>query len=397
MGLTKRVLALLTEKDCSEPLDPQVVAQCAPALALEGEFPQEVFEQYLLCPRIGLEPLRPWRGVASFAPELRESYRQDPRRLWQWVERNCAPLEGYQALPQSPLAALALGMAGEQGRRALFCGLCRQNGIPARLSPLDGIPEYWQNGGFVRVGAEASACLVLSAPPGRPAMYGQGYSLSRLEGGAWQALHTPDIPAGEARLLGLPPGLYRLLAILRLPDGSQLASQEDLLLAAGERRALAVRFPQAEGRQLLGDMPLPPFSLFDPAGRECPGQAVLSQQAVSLVCWLEPGREPTEHLLLELREAAGGFCARQKECAVHLATETGGDAGLALEALPFAKVWQGDFEELEGLARQLFVDPERLPLVLLADRQGRGLYACSGYNVGVGALLLALLEAAGPC
>ena len=190
-------------------------------------------------------------------------------------------------------------------------------------------------------------------------MYGQGYSLSRLEGGAWQALHTPDIPAGEARLLGLPPGLYRLLAILRLPDGSQLASQEDLLLAAGERRALAVRFPQAEGRQLLGDMPLPPFSLFDPAGRECPGQAVLSQQAVSLVCWLEPGREPTEHLLLELR--------------------------------------QGDFEELEGLARQLFVDPERLPLVLLADRQGRGLYACSGYNVGVGALLLALLEAAGPC
>jgi hypothetical protein len=39
----------------------------------------------------------------------------------------------------------------------------------------------------------------------------------------------------------------------------------------------------------------------------------------------------------------------------------------------------------------MFVDPEKLPLVILADRKGNGLYACSGYNVGTGKLLLRLL------
>ncbi len=44
------------------------------------------------------------------------------------------------------------------------------------------------------------------------------------------------------------------------------------------------------------------------------------------------------------------------------------------------------------LARRMFGDPDKLPLVLLADRKGNGLYSCSGYNVGTGELMLRLLE-----
>lgn len=339
-------LALLTEKDRSEDIDPGILEPCA------LDQPAE-----LASPRIGLEPLHVWQ-----APSVGRS----PEEMWRWVQA-LPNLEGYRDLPQSPLSALNLGAAGKQGRRVLFCGLCRQAGIPARLSPLDGEPEYGQDGAFIRLAEPATARLRLRAPSRRGAACGQDYTLSRWQGGAWRVLSTGDLPPGGEAVIALPPGRWRLLTVLRLPSGSQLGRQEDIGLQADEEREAALVFPQAASAQLLQSLPLPPF-----AGRER-----LHDSPFTLFCWLEPGREPTEHLQLELKEQEAGFAAWQDRCAVHIFTP--GEPG---------------FAELPALARQLFVDPERLPLVLLADSHGRGLYACSGYNVGIGALLLRLLEAA---
>ncbi len=332
-------LALLTEKDRSEEIDPRI------------------FDPNGMSPRIGLEPLQVWQS-----PDVGEA----PLEIWQWVQA-LDPLLGYRELPQSPLSALKLGAAGESGKDVLFCGICRKKGIPARLSPLDGEPEYEQDGTFVRVREPASARLRLRAPDGRGAVCGQDYTLSRWHNGAWKALRTGDLSAGKERDVAVPPGTWRLLTVVRLPSGDQLCREEEVTLAAGEERELALAFPQAESAQLLQCLPLPAF----------PGRELLQELPLTLLCWLEPGREPTEHLLLELREQEAGFAACREKCAVHLLTPE-----------------DGGFDELPALARQLFVDPERLPLVLLADQSGRGLYACSGYNVGVGALLLRLIEAA---
>ena len=39
------------------------------------------------------------------------------------------------------------------------------------------------------------------------------------------------------------------------------------------------------------------------------------------------------------------------------------------------------------LAREVFVDPEKLPLAIVADRSLHAVYAASGYNVGLAAML----------
>lgn len=396
LGLAERVLALLPRKDRADGVPPEVIADCAHALRWEKDFPLEVFNQALLCPRIGLEPLRAWREEASPEQQMAACWRADPKKAWQWVEEHISQAETYGELPQSPYSALKLEAAGEQGRRVLFCGMCRALGIPARLSPLDGVPEYWQDGGFCRVEKPEEACLRLVNPENRPVLWGQGYTLSRWEGGAWQVLSTGHIRAGESLSLKLSPGFYRLLTVLRLPCGDQLARQEDVCLAAGDSREVSLCFPQAQRSQLLQSLPLPPFFLTDKKGQARSSREVLAEAPVSLLCWLEPGREPTEHLLLELKDAAAGFEERRDFCQVYLITPPGAREDPALlqvmEALPQAQLWQADMGEVPALARQLFTDPERLPLVLLADSQGRGLYACRGYNVGVAALLLRLLE-----
>ena len=40
----------------------------------------------------------------------------------------------------------------------------------------------------------------------------------------------------------------------------------------------------------------------------------------------------------------------------------------------------------------MYVDPEKLPLIIVTDGSLNGIYATSGYNVGTGELLLRILE-----
>jgi len=48
-------------------------------------------------------------------------------------------------------------------------------------------------------------------------------------------------------------------------------------------------------------------------------------------------------------------------------------------------------EGVEPLARKMYVDPEKLPHLIITDPGLNAVYACSGYNVGSVALMGKLL------
>ena len=45
-----------------------------------------------------------------------------------------------------------------------------------------------------------------------------------------------------------------------------------------------------------------------------------------------------------------------------------------------------------GVAREMFVDPEKLPLLVVLKGGLRGIFACAGYNVGSVDLAMKLLQ-----
>ena len=57
-----------------------------------------------------------------------------------------------------------------------------------------------------------------------------------------------------------------------------------------------------------------------------------------------------------------------------------------------AELHSFDADRAELAARRMYLEPERLPLAILADGEGFGRFACAGYNVGTGELLLRLAE-----
>lgn len=402
-----RIFNTLTEKDRAGGLSPEVLEDAEPAFAFEREYPQEVFEPFLLCPRIGLEPLKPWRRLlfSSFSALERETFRAEPWKLWLWEtgkltgEPGIRTVSGYEALEATPAGMFQMKAASPMGRRILFCALCRSLGIPARLSPLDGKPEYWAKGGFHKADRPAEGsqgAIELLAPSGQDALSQQNYGLCWAQENL-APLGTEDIPAGERRKLYVDRGSYRLISTVRLPNGNQLARQLEFQVEAGKIQREMLVFREGDEKDLLERLALPPFTLYDRDGESSPSAGVFQQTPVSLLVWLEPGREPTEHILNELFDAAERF-NRLESCGVHFILRDWEETRSPVlkqvaAAFPNAQVWQGDFsDETEILARRMYVEPDRFPLALLADRKGNGRYACAGYRVGTVQLILRMLD-----
>lgn len=72
----------------------------------------------------------------------------------------------------------------------------------------------------------------------------------------------------------------------------------------------------------------------------------------------------------------------------------------ALETLTLSKalavkniqIYYDDFSEIiNTLGRRMYVDPDKLPLIIVTNGTLNGIYATSGYNVGTGDMLLRLM------
>lgn len=60
-----------------------------------------------------------------------------------------------------------------------------------------------------------------------------------------------------------------------------------------------------------------------------------------------------------------------------------------LSTFPRIRVLYDTFvPNVETLARRMYVDPEKLPLIIVTTKELNAVYACSGYNVGSGDMLV---------
>ncbi len=352
--------------------------------------PEEVYWRYLACPRAALEPLTPWRGdLPDFLPSMGDS----PAALAAWLEERTslrpAP-DCYRPLYWPPQAALLAGRCDEKSRRVLLVAALRALGVPARLRPLDGAPEFWQDGAFRPLRPERTGTLRLTCP-GSPPAYGRDWTLSRWAHGGWLPLYPDGGSWTDGALaIPLPAGRYRLITCVRLPNGSQLAARRELDLPPGGAADAELCLRPFDLSQALTCLPMPPTPARTPDGGETADIFRLNGRPTLLV-WAEEGAEPTEHLLSELDgqrpalDALGVnvlFLLRRPEGAAQPTL-----AGV-LGRWPSARVLLDDWAyDIEDFARRLACDPDTPPLAVVCDGLGRAVYANSGYRVGGGAAL----------
>lgn len=398
--LRLEMLATLTRKDLTDLKAEVLEAHLTAAKALWDGKDRERFVQDVLCPRVQHEPLTPWRDALrqAFSQEEQAAFRQDPSRLWQWIGSTIAvdPSVEYESLITTPAALMRAKTGSDLSRRVLFVAVCRALGIPARLDPEDQAPSYWDGEAFVspcRVQTGQGMGRLELTGPGTDWVYRTNWSLSVLEQGEYQVLDLSASVWEQGRLtVELPAGWYRLLTSNRLPNGAVAAREYRFGLSAGETVALTIALEQVSLREMLEEIPLPDAPVWTLSGGETSLHALIRGKR-SILVWCEEAKEPTEHILNELAERHDRYT---QEVGSQLILLVRGPQVLedktlsrTLPLLPQATICREGFgPEMEAIARRMYQEPGKLPLVIATDSRQNALFAGSGYNVGLAELLL---------
>ena len=177
-----------------------------------------------------------------------------------------------------------------------------------------------------------------------------------------------------------------------LADG---AWEKTFTIKEGGQREETLRLREAQLGDMLERISLPEFEVKDSAGNTVTC-AELTKGGKKILMWLEESREPTEHILNEMLEHAEKFHEFENSISFMIRTpEAKQDPLLAkvLKMFPNVSIYYDSFEEnIELLGRRMYVDPDKLPLILVTNGESVGIYATSGYNVGTGDMLIRIME-----
>lgn len=394
-------LHALAEKDLQDADARVLIAHYREALAARGaeQSCDETFIRYVCSPRIGREELRPWRAALrhgiSTHPALRNA---NAAEIAAWVRDSIRvdAMENWARVPVPADRIFALRRGDASSRDVLFIALCRAAGIPARLEPSTGLPQYrdadgWQNAALDdAVAAPArNAELLLRIPaaqePHLP-RYAIHFTLARYENGRYETLDHEDDPVFERWPARLPlqPGRYMLTTGNRQPDGSVLASMEFFTLDSGciAERELHVRSDED-----------PPVVL----GALDPSLLPATGAKAFVLLWIERGTEPVSHAMLDVAAARGELA---EQPATFLLAGTGGMRGDELQEIARRSLPPNVLTAAEGapalhanIIERLQLPPSmQLPLIVVCDASGGVTYLARGYTIGVGAQIQRILQ-----
>ena len=381
------LLDTLREKDFGDATLEMLADALSCALPYRDRCPAEVWQHGVLAPRAANEKLLPVRA------SLRDWFRADPPNtaldLWNRLREQIRVYPDRDFCTPDLRRVLETGACAAPTLDALFVACARALGFAARLNPATQVKEIWdgawrpllpetaQTGNLRLVNASADA---LSG--------GTDFGLERLEGGLWTPLELDGTVLSEALTLTLPAGIYRLVCLTRMADGSVDGALTPVSVTAGETASLPVRCPPHRLPRDLRPVPLPELAAADgPVLAACAGKP-------ALIALLAPSEEPSVHFLNELREAAEA--ANAAGIALRLLHLPEADpARIRAAAAPYADaqiLTLPDAAALLPWREALHAGELRLPFALAVNRAGEGLFALTNYRVGSVRTLLDILK-----
>ncbi len=375
-----------------------------------------LYDPYVLSPRISNEMLTPFRSLllAALPEGFVVRFRDNPAAAAAWVDKTIRVNndENHYRVPIVPGGVLKLMMADSHSREIFLVALLRSAGVPSRLAPGTGRPQYHYDGVWNDVwfsdetGASGSPGFItfVNGSDGEEPEYHVHFSLARLEGGRYTTLDY----GYEVRLSALPkhialdPGSYMLTTGNRDENGNVMASLSFFELTAGQELSLTisprilVAGTPASGATTSGSLTGGSADLSEVvavAGGEGLTLSSLATEGLVMI-WIEPEREPTRHLLNDLPGLKGELDRWNGRFIVltdPAVTPVGFDPS-AIDGMPENTLFATDrglrlLEELSGGA------PARsmLPVVLYTASDGTILFSSEGYRIGTGRQLLSKL------
>jgi hypothetical protein len=349
---------------------------------------KEVFNKFILAPRIANELLVPYKGFfqSRFSKEEIDRFRQNPFEVAKWMATSIKTVEETSSYrnPITPIGVYELKKADSFSKNIFIVALCRSFGIPSRLEPANKNPQFLQNKewiyfaapdeimqetGYIKLYNEDKVATV------KPE-YTNNFSISKLIQGSYSLLDYKNINFDVfAEGIKLETGSYLLVTGNRLADGTILTRLNFFSVESGKTKEISFEIRKETKKNInLGKV-----------------SSKLSKKMIT--AWIKQGTEPTRHFVGDLARLKETF--NNSGAKITIYSEKGKRSDLFsagnVEELPENVEIKKDegfllLEEFQkGLDEPLPID---FPIVSFIDNEGSIRYLSTGYKIGLGEQLL---------
>lgn len=374
-----------------------------------------LYEAYVLNPRVENEFLTPYKDF--FRRELpeadRKMYAASPDK---WVEKVKSHItlrsdNNPKQLRMSPESVWRTGVADPLSAAICFVAGARSCGIPSRIDPVTGKPQYASEAGEWVDVKLADETLSTVSPTGRikasvielstvkePKYYSH-FSISKIDGGFPRQLEFDEGMTLQEFLDGhttLEEGHYMLVTGQRLANGGVLARSEFFTVDKDKVTELPFVFRHDDNAvQVIGS--LNAETIYHDIASDT-DKSILSTtgRGYYVVGLIRPNHEPTSHALNDISALKADFEKWGKKMLLLFKDEDEAARfnGAAFPALP-ANIVTGidkDGAVAAELAASLDLPEGEMPVFVIADTFNRVVYVSSGYTIGLGETLMSIIN-----
>ena len=416
------MLDTLREKDFLDTSADVLASYLRAALPYKESFSKEVYQKYLLAPRAGDEKLMGSRSRIAQLIDERNVFSKDmpltAQMIWFYVNHRLKTVPDYGTgnWPAEADGCIKCEMITEVSKRVVFVEICRAMGIPARLNPVTGKAEaVFEKDGEICFEAmekevqkndtqEKQLALTLINKSDRKLEYWLHMTIARFEKDAYHTLNYEDLALepGEEKTIFVAPGAYRTITTRRQIDGGVSCIANSFVMNADRTLELTQAPAQIAEKcheAILSDTMVQQVTMDGSAVGEPVSVTSLYQGQKSILIVADPGKEPTEHLFQEILECKEAYKKENYRIMIMI-ENTASLKNLTLQrvlnaGLNLVCVTGKDDAYLYQIHEALHVGDQRLPYALAVNREGKGLFAFSNYNIRTAWTLMEILDARG--
>jgi len=375
-----------------------------PYAGSEKNFKIDIYNQYILNPRIANEIIFPWRGyfLKNLPEKLLSDWEKNPLEIVKYLNNfiKLTDNENYNKTPITPRGVYELKVSDSNSRDICFVAICRSLGIPSRLEPGSNVPEYYFNEKWndvyfqdkVRPATGKGYIRLTSSEKNPVPEYYIHFTLARFENGRYNTLeydYNKRVTDFKDELV-LAPGNYMLVTGNRISDSKILSAISFFTLKENEHQTLKIKIrKEMSPPEILGIIDLHTKILLSDQSQICLDTLVKNGMVIS---WVEPDKEPTKHIYNDLAllktelDAWGGYF-------VFLTNQSGTYNYFnykELKDLPHNSLFGTDAgsEILTSVSVNSPASDIRLPFIILVDKTGNIIFRSEGYKIGIGEQIL---------
>ncbi|MCH5232893.1 MAG: transglutaminase domain-containing protein [Muribaculaceae bacterium] len=377
---------------------------------------KNVYDSYVLNPRIENEFIRNWRSVIKdgFGADSLELLKKNPRLIKEWIGRNIQIVsdENPQGLRMSPVAVWNHRATDALGRDMFYVAVARTAGLPARKDPVTGNVQLMNdNGEWINVDFDDSASEQKATKKGwvsltfepkgyitDPVYYSQ-FTISKISDGKPQLLefdeNTPfSVMFAEPQQL--EGGQYVLTSGQRLADGTVLSRSVFFNVIPGDTVNVPLVVRKDDSKiSVIGSLNAENI-YHDTATDTDQSLLAAAGRGYYVVGLLQPNHEPSEHALNDISAAGKGLEKDGRKIILLFDSQQKADRFDAsrFPNLPENVIFGVDNDNVSAkeIASSLHLDNPDYPIFVVADSFNRIVWVSTGYTIGLGEQLLSILS-----